>query len=107
MIIISEVNGAMISRRPMVAEPGGLPRGALLVRMNHCKGCRFCIEFCPKEVLEESTAMNRRGYHYPVIARGQEEGCVNCQFCTIVCPEFAIFSEEWASEKAPYTLLNS
>ena len=42
----------------------------------------------------EAEAMNARGYHYPVVAAGKEDDCVNCRFCKLVCPEFAIYTEE-------------
>ena len=57
-----------------------------------CKGCKYCIEFCPKDVLEESKEFNEKGYYPPVV---KEEGkCINCNFCETVCPEFAIFVTE-------------
>jgi 2-oxoglutarate ferredoxin oxidoreductase subunit delta len=45
-------------------------------------------------VLAESEGMNAKGYHYPIVAEGKDESCVHCQFCSIVCPEFAIYTEE-------------
>ena len=38
--------------------------------------------------------MNAKGYHFPVVAAGKENQCANCEFCTLVCPEFAIFTRE-------------
>ena len=38
--------------------------------------------------------MNAKGYHYPAVAEGKEQDCVNCAFCKLVCPEFAIYTEE-------------
>jgi 2-oxoglutarate ferredoxin oxidoreductase subunit delta len=38
--------------------------------------------------------MNAKGYHYPVVAEGKEQACVDCDFCKLVCPEFAIYTEE-------------
>jgi 2-oxoglutarate ferredoxin oxidoreductase subunit delta len=52
----------------------------------------MCIEFCPQDVLQESAQANSKGYHYPDIAAGKEEACVHCEFCTLVCPEFAIYT---------------
>jgi 2-oxoglutarate ferredoxin oxidoreductase subunit delta len=56
---------------------------------DECKGCGYCIEFCPKKVLEESDEINARGVHPPKIV--DESKCVICSFCTAVCPDFAIF----------------
>ena len=38
--------------------------------------------------------MNSKGYRYPVVASGKEDSCVQCGFCTIVCPEMAIYTIE-------------
>jgi len=57
-----------------------------------CKGCGYCIEFCPKDVLEESTYFNEKGYHPPYVKI--EGKCINCNFCETICPEFAIFCTE-------------
>lgn len=37
---------------------------------------------------------NAKGYHYPQVVVGKEEACVHCEFCTMICPEFAIFTLE-------------
>ena len=53
-----------------------------------CKGCRFCIEFCPQHIIYESAETNSRGYS---IVRMEDGGhCIGCEMCTMVCPEFAI-----------------
>ncbi|MGA2768399.1 MAG: 4Fe-4S dicluster domain-containing protein [Candidatus Bathyarchaeia archaeon] len=56
---------------------------------DECKGCGYCIEFCPKKVLEESDEINARGVHPPRIV--DESKCIICSFCSAVCPDFAIF----------------
>ena len=81
-------------RRPLDFAALHLPQGQVFIIPERCKGCGYCIEFCPKSVLSESVGMNAKGYHYPVVARGKEGDCVHCQFCSLVCPEFAIFTEE-------------
>ncbi|OGS04718.1 MAG: hypothetical protein A3G41_00475 [Elusimicrobia bacterium RIFCSPLOWO2_12_FULL_59_9] len=84
----------MTTRRPVNWTSAKIPQGQVYVLPERCKGCRFCIEFCPKKVLAESGSINAKGYHYPVVAPGKEADCVHCRFCDLVCPEFAIFTEE-------------
>ena len=81
-------------RRPLDSDHVSVPTGQVFVIAERCKGCRFCIEFCPEEVLAESDGMNAKGYHYPVVAPAKEDACINCAFCKLVCPEFAIYTEE-------------
>jgi 2-oxoglutarate ferredoxin oxidoreductase subunit delta len=81
-------------RAPLDRLAVHVPIGRVFVIPERCKGCRFCIDFCPQDVLVEAEAMNAKGYHYPVVAAGKEDACVNCRFCKLVCPEFAIYTEE-------------
>jgi len=87
---------ATVIRQPLVQSLLTIPKGEVYIIPERCKGCRFCIDFCPKDVLEESQDMNHKGYHYAVVAPGKEDGCVQCGFCELVCPEFAIYSREAA-----------
>ncbi|MBP7126717.1 ferredoxin family protein [Myxococcota bacterium] len=64
-------------------------RGTVFVRPELCKGCDYCIEFCPTDCLEFSPNFNAKGYHYPVLAR--PEDCTGCGLCGLYCPDFAIF----------------
>jgi 2-oxoglutarate ferredoxin oxidoreductase subunit delta len=66
----------------------------MIIRINKefCKGCGFCIEYCPKHVYELSDELNTKGYQLPRIAR--LEDCSECGQCDLYCPEFAIVLEE-------------
>jgi len=64
-------------------------KGRVFVRVNVCKGCSFCIDFCPTHCLEFSRDFNPKGYHYPVLARPAD--CTGCDLCGLYCPDFAIF----------------
>ena len=74
-----------------------IPRGDVYVVVERCKGCGFCVEYCPKDVLALSEEFNRKGYHPPKVVKHGE--CVNCNLCEMICPDFAIFS--MPSETAP------
>jgi 2-oxoglutarate ferredoxin oxidoreductase subunit delta len=84
----------VFARVPIDSDEVHIPRGQVYLIPERCKGCNICVELCPKEVLLVSTQINTKGYHYPEIALGMEEACVQCDFCTVVCPEFAIYTVE-------------
>ncbi len=76
-----------------VKEEVKLPHGKIHLIKDRCKGCGFCIEFCPKKVLVESEEFNSKGYHPPKLDESKDK-CIACGFCSLVCPEFAIYMEE-------------
>lgn len=79
-----ECRGIPVAEQRPVARKA--PVGIILDR---CKGCGFCIEFCPKDVLTRSDYMNAKGYHPPKLV--QTGACMGCDICETVCPEFAIY----------------
>jgi 2-oxoglutarate ferredoxin oxidoreductase subunit delta len=80
------------TRTPLNLDRVQKPRGQVFIIPERCKGCEICIHFCPQAVLQVSTGTNSKGYHYPEIAIGKEAACVHCEFCSLVCPEFAIYT---------------
>lgn len=76
-------------RAPLDIDEYQTPEGTVNVITDRCKGCNFCIEFCPMEVLEASSDFNVKGYHPPKIAN--QGNCVACELCQLICPEFAIY----------------
>ena len=86
-------------RTPLDAGPGAASRAARCgSTRERCKGCGICIEFCPKQVLERSSEFNAKGYYPPEVKAGA--WCVNCHFCEVLCPDFAIHSTEIAPPAA-------
>ncbi len=84
-------------RMPLDAEEHEVVIGKVNILAYRCKGCDYCIEFCPNDVLERSAEFNEKGYYPPVV---KEEGkCVNCNFCETICPEFAIYCTELERRK--------
>ena len=80
------------SRTPLDVDSVTVPRGQVYLIPERCKGCRLCVEFCPSDVLQESAEINAKGYNSTETVPGKEDACVHCEFCTLVCPEFAIFT---------------
>jgi 2-oxoglutarate ferredoxin oxidoreductase subunit delta len=76
-------------RTPLDADKMKVPRGELHIIVERCKGCEFCVQYCPRDVLEMSDEFNSKGYHPPRAVR--PENCVNCDLCEMICPEFAIY----------------
>jgi 2-oxoglutarate ferredoxin oxidoreductase subunit delta len=79
------------------------PRGEVHVIPERCKECGFCVGYCPEDVLAFSTESNAKGYHYPIIAPGQEQACVHCGFCNLICPELAIYTTDADAEAGTAT----
>ncbi len=77
-------------RTPYNIDEVKIPQGEIHIIKDRCKGCKFCVEYCPKDVLEMSEEFNAKGYHPPYVKN--PEDCVNCGLCEMLCPEFAIWS---------------
>ncbi len=84
----------VFARTPLDLDEVPVPQGRVYLIPARCKGCNLCIELCPRDVLRISDNTNDKGYHLPEIVHGKEADCVHCEFCTMVCPEFAIFTLE-------------
>jgi 2-oxoglutarate ferredoxin oxidoreductase subunit delta len=56
-----------------------------------CKACGICVAFCPTGVLAKDEA----GYPYVK----DIDKCINCGWCEIRCPDFAITVESKAKDK--------
>lgn len=78
-------------RTPLDQHKFVRPRGRIFIIIERCKGCGFCVEYCPRDVLRISEKFNKKGYHYPEAIK--EDACVDCDLCESICPEFAIYSE--------------
>ncbi len=72
-------------------------KGKIHIDKDMCKGCGFCVEYCPEDVLELSEEFNIKGYHPPVVKN--EDDCLYCQLCETICPEYAIFVTQKKEEE--------
>ena len=69
-------------------------KGFVAITVERCKGCAFCVEFCPTHVLALSSAFNSKGYHPPHVVAADK--CSGCDLCGMYCPDFAIFGARYA-----------
>lgn len=75
------------------------PRKRFRVEINPklCKGCYFCIRYCPSGVFSKSEEIGELGY---VAAKvDHPEKCTGCRLCLVYCPDFATSIEEEEAEK--------
>lgn len=86
---ISALREVVMPGAPASPARAGKQRGVVYVDWDRCKGCGFCVEFCPPKVLALSERFNAHGYHPPCLVN--EQGCTGCALCGLYCPDFAIF----------------
>jgi len=79
-------------RQPLDRDRIRIPYGIVHIIEERCKGCGFCVEFCPQDRLVMSERTNSKGYHPPEVTAHAE--CVNCGLCALLCPDFAIYVED-------------
>lgn len=62
-------------------------------RADRCKGCKLCIQVCPKQIIEiDRSIINQKGFYAVCVT--DKEKCTGCAFCATICPDTAIEVEE-------------
>jgi 2-oxoglutarate ferredoxin oxidoreductase subunit delta len=80
-------------RTPILLPPRLQKKYDVIVDSEQCDGCKLCIEFCPKELLDtHADKFNSRMLHYAVAIH--PEVCVGCRQCERICPTTSIFIRE-------------
>jgi 2-oxoglutarate ferredoxin oxidoreductase subunit delta len=75
-------------RTPFDHDSNAEPLGSVFIDKDRCKGCGFCVEYCPRDVLEMGKILNSKGYQLATVK--DESKCLACGFCEFICPEFAV-----------------
>ena len=75
-------------RKPFDFAEKAPPVNHIHIDEERCKGCGYCVELCPREVLEMSSEMSSKGYLVAKVC--DESKCLACGFCEAICPEFAV-----------------
>jgi 2-oxoglutarate ferredoxin oxidoreductase subunit delta len=75
-------------RKPFNHNEKAIAPTKIHIDKERCKGCRYCVEFCPRQVLSISSEIGPKGYNPAVV--NDPSKCLACGFCEAICPEFAI-----------------
>ena len=75
-------------RQPFDTAEKATKPAQIQIDKERCKGCDFCVDFCPTESLQMSKELSSKGYNFAIV--DNESKCVACGFCELICPEFAI-----------------
>lgn len=57
----------------------------MVLHLESCKNCRYCVVVCPKKAISVSTNINKKGYPTVLV---DEEKCIKCGTCYTVCPDY-------------------
>ena len=71
----------------------------IIIDSKECKGCRLCVEACPKNCIAIGSKINELGYQHAVY---ENPRCIACGFCYYVCPEpgaITVCKDEETDEK--------
>ena len=69
-----------------------MAKGKVIFNIERCKSCGLCVDECPKGILEiDIDIINSKGYNPAKIV--DEEKCVGCASCALMCPDVVITVE--------------
>ena len=64
------------------------PSFEIVINDKFCKGCGYCVKYCPKNVLKLNDTLSGKGYRTAAVA--DKKSCIGCASCAVICPEAAI-----------------
>ena len=75
-------------RKPFDQEEKATRPSRVILNKNRCKGCGYCVEFCPIGALVMGQETNKKGYLLPEVVNNSK--CLGCGLCEAICPDFGI-----------------
>jgi 2-oxoglutarate ferredoxin oxidoreductase subunit delta len=75
-------------RKPFDHEEKTARPSRVVLNTDRCKGCGYCVEFCPTGALAMSQETNSKGYLLPEVVNNNK--CLGCGLCEAICPDFGI-----------------
>ncbi len=63
-------------------------KGMIVIDKELCKGCKYCVEVCPFDVIIIEKNFNQKGF-FPALPKYMEK-CTGCGMCAQMCPDIAI-----------------
>jgi 2-oxoglutarate ferredoxin oxidoreductase subunit delta len=63
-------------------------KGTIKIDKELCKGCTYCINACPFDVIVIENTFNTKGF-FPAHPKYLDK-CTGCSMCAFMCPEIAI-----------------
>jgi 2-oxoglutarate ferredoxin oxidoreductase subunit delta len=75
-------------RKPFDSTDKATAPAHVFIDADRCKGCGYCAEYCPRDVLIMSKEFNSKGYNLAAVE--DDSKCLDCGFCEAICPDFAI-----------------
>lgn len=71
-----------------------MAKGKVTFDIQRCKSCGLCVDACAKNILAiDTNFINDKGYNPVKII--DEEKCVGCANCALMCPDVVITVEKF------------
>ncbi len=76
-------------------------KGMITMESDRCKGCGWCVDVCPEDILLLSTEQFNAKGHRPIEVTDMGK-CTGCTICAIVCPDvvFTVYRQKKAKRTA-------
>ena len=89
----------LVAKAPSEKKEAGRAKRRFKVEINKklCKGCYFCVRYCPAGVFTKSDEIGELGYNLAKVEF--PEKCTGCRLGLLYCPDLAIAVEEEGAEK--------